>query len=68
MARYDMYEVCKEDGVMPYRFAYNMTQKGFDLYCVCEFSGMEIKLNKDECEFRNGVKYSLKWNGGGVSD
>lgn len=64
MSNYNLTELCKEDGVMSYNFTYQMNQEGFDLYCVCEYSGIEVKLNKDDCEFLNNTTYSLKWNKG----
>lgn len=32
MSKYNLTELCKEDGVMSYNFTYQMNQEGFDLY------------------------------------
>ena len=60
MNKLSLTELCKVDGKMSNSFMEKVTSENFSVYCVCEYTGMEIYL--DEPEYRNGVKYLVKRN------
>ena len=51
-------EVCKVDGEMSEVFKTLANSPKAKVYCVCEYSGMKIKLDKPE--YRNNVTYVVE--------
>ena len=59
MSANDLTERCLGDGSMSPLFLQKASNKNYSVYNVCEFTHMEIKLDKPE--YRNGVLYIVKW-------
>ena len=58
MSANDLTERCLGDGSMSPLFLHKASNKNYSVYNVCEFTHMEIKLDKPE--YRNGLLYSVK--------
>ena len=63
MSRNEMIEFCKEDNKMSPTFKAKADNVKYEVYYVCQYSGVEVLLEYPE--YRNNVMYKVKWVGEG---